>query len=56
MANRLKPSAQELNSLVNKQEAIENTQNSPLITTVAPPDPSTNVNRATQYSRGGPGS
>ena len=35
MANRLKPSAQELNSLVNKQEAIENTQNSPLITTVA---------------------
>ena len=55
MANRLKPTAQELNSLVNKEEAIDNTQNSPLVTTVAPPDPSTNVNRANQLSRGGPG-
>ena len=55
MANRLKPNAQELNSLVNKEEAIENTQNSPLVTTVAPPNPSTNVNRANQLSRGGPG-
>ena len=55
MANRLKPSAQELDSLINSEEAIENTQNSPLITTVAPPDPSTNINRANQLSRGGPG-
>ena len=53
MANRLKPNAQELNSLVNKEEAIENTQNSPLVTTVPPPNPSTNVNRATQIARGG---
>ena len=53
MANRLKPNAQELNSLINKQEAIENTQNSPLITTVAPPSQGTKVNRATQIARGG---
>ena len=53
MANRLKPNAQELNSLINKEEAIRNTQNNPLITTVAPPSPGTNVNRATQIARGG---
>ena len=55
MANRLKPNAQELDRLINSEEEIQQTQNNPLITTVAPPTPGTNINRATQIARGGPG-